>query len=102
MNNSATKLGSIMLGKYPDLVEVDENGKFIYKVSVTVDGTWQKRGHTSKVGVVFVIAVLTGEVLEFAISVYRIKITLQLNMIAQLIIPGLLIKWKLKVPRRYF
>ena len=68
MNNSATKLGSIMLAKYPDLVEVDENGKFIYKVSVTVDGTWQKRGHTSKVGVVFVIAVLTGEVLDYAVK----------------------------------
>ena len=59
LNNSATKLVDIMLAKYPDLVEVDENEKLIYKVSVTVDGTWQKRGHTSKVGVVFVISVPT-------------------------------------------
>ena len=32
-------------------------------VSVTVDWTWQKRGHSSKIGVVFIISVDTGEIL---------------------------------------
>ena len=35
---------------------------------VTVDCTWQRRGHTSKIGVVFVISVPTGEVLDFAVK----------------------------------
>jgi len=34
------------------------------KVAVTVDGTWQKRGHSSKIGVVFVISMAAGEILE--------------------------------------
>ena len=33
-----------------------------------VDGTWQKRGHTSKIGVVFVICVQTGEVLDYSVK----------------------------------
>ena len=36
--------------------------------SVTVDGTWQKRGHTSKIGVVFAISVDTGEILDYEIK----------------------------------
>ena len=38
--------------------------KKVAKVAVTVDGTWQRRGHTSKIGVVFIISVETGEVLD--------------------------------------
>ena len=37
-------------------------------VAVTVDGIWQKRGHTSKIGVIFIISVLTGEVLDFLVK----------------------------------
>ncbi|XP_065051289.1 uncharacterized protein LOC135680963 [Rhopilema esculentum] len=37
-------------------------------VAVTVDGTWQKRGHSSRVGVVFVISVRTGQVLDYVIK----------------------------------
>ena len=40
----------------------------IAKVSVTVDGTWQKRGHSSKIGIVFVISVRTGEVLDYIVK----------------------------------
>lgn len=34
------------------------------RVAVTVDGTCQKRGHNSKNGVVFVISIQTGEILD--------------------------------------
>ena len=54
--------------KHPNSIE-DENGTELAKVAVSVDGTWQKRGHSSKIGVVFVISVATGEILEFAMSV---------------------------------
>ena len=40
----------------------------IGNVAVTVDGTWQKRGHTSKISVVFVMSVVTGEVLDYAVK----------------------------------
>ena len=33
-------------------------------IITSVDGTWQRRGHNSKTGVVFVISILTGEVLD--------------------------------------
>lgn len=37
-------------------------------MAVTVDGTWQRRGHASKIGVVFVISVRTGEVLDYVVK----------------------------------
>ena len=37
-------------------------------VAVSVDGTWQKRGHCSKTGVVFVISIRTGEVLDYELK----------------------------------
>ena len=40
----------------------------IAKVSVTVDGTWQKRGHSFKIGIVFVISVRPGEVLDYIVK----------------------------------
>lgn len=35
------------------------NKKQVAKVTVTVDGTWQKRGHKSKIAVVFILPVDT-------------------------------------------
>ena len=43
---------------------VNINNKPVAKVAVTVDGTWQKRGHNSKIDVVFILSVDTGEVLD--------------------------------------
>ena len=40
----------------------------VAEVAVTVDGTWQKRGHSSKIGVVFIISVLTGEILDYEVK----------------------------------
>ena len=67
MQNSALKLSKIMLADHPEKVEVN-NDKMIFSVAVTVDGTWQRRGHCSKIGVVFVISVLTGEVLDYSVK----------------------------------
>ena len=36
--------------------------------AVSVDGTWQKRGHCSKTGVVFVMSVDTGEVIDYELK----------------------------------
>ena len=47
---------------------VNINNKQIAKVAVTVDGTWQKRGHNSRIGVVFILSVDTGEVLDVMVK----------------------------------
>lgn len=38
-----------------DMVDID--GHAVAKVAVTIDGTWQKRGHSSKIGVIFAVSV---------------------------------------------
>jgi hypothetical protein len=49
--------------------DMEEDGEdTIACVSVTVDGTWQKRGHSSKIGVVFIISVETGEILDYEVK----------------------------------
>ena len=40
----------------------------IAKVAVTVDDTWQRLGNCSKIGVVFVISVITGEVIDYVVK----------------------------------
>ena len=35
---------------------------------MSIDGTWQRRSHTSKFGVVFVISIVTGEVLDYELK----------------------------------
>lgn len=57
-----------MLESEPENVHVNENGDMIADVAVTLDGTWQRRGHTSKIGVTFILSVLTGEVLDFSVK----------------------------------
>ena len=44
------------------------DGVIIANVDVSVDGTWQRRGHNSKTGVVFIISILTGEVLDYEVK----------------------------------
>ena len=43
------------------------NGHTATKVAVSIDGTWQKRGHSSKIGVVFAVSVRTGEILDYEV-----------------------------------
>ena len=46
--------------KNPEDIDIQVDG--------TMLGTWQKRGHSSKHGVVFLISVETGEVLDFCVK----------------------------------
>ena len=67
MNDAAKRLISM---QFPDNINNDDDGsnQNIANVEVSVDGTWQRRGHCSKIGVVFVIAIKTGEVLDYKIK----------------------------------
>ena len=47
-------------------VEID--GHSVTKVAVSIDGTWQKRGHSSRIGVLFVISVMTREILDYEVK----------------------------------
>ena len=65
--DAARRLFDVTKNQHPDSIEND-NGTDVAAVAVTVDGTWQKRGHSSKVGVVFVISVSTGEILDYEVK----------------------------------
>ena len=67
MNDAAKRLISM---QFPDNINNDDDGsnQNIADVEVSVDSTWQRRGHCSKIGVVFVIAIQTGEVLDYEIK----------------------------------
>ena len=45
---------------------INDKGKWVANVGVT-DAMWQKRGHSSKISIVFVISVDTGEILAYEI-----------------------------------
>ena len=68
MWESAERLRQIVEEEEPSKVQVLKDGKKGAKVAVTVNGTWQKRGHSSRVGVVFVISVRTGQVLDYSLK----------------------------------
>ena len=68
MKEAADRLKYVTLEEEPENIECDKDGNIIAHVAVTVDGTWQKRGHSSKIGVVFVISVRTGEVLDYIVK----------------------------------
>ena len=67
MKDAASRLIEKTEVEVPQKVREGENGDKIAEVGVTVDGSWQKRGHTSKIGVVFLLSVLTGEVLDYEV-----------------------------------
>ena len=47
---------------------ININNKQVAKVAVIVDCTWQKRGHNSKFGVIFILSVDTCEVLDVIVK----------------------------------
>ena len=62
MKDASERLRKKISAEQPDN---NESGEIdIANVAVTVDGTWQKKGHSSKIGVIFVISVDTGEILD--------------------------------------
>ena len=68
LDRAAKSLFDITAKKNPENIVADSEGDKFAKVAVTVDGTWMKRGHQSKLGVVFVQSVETGEVLDYAVK----------------------------------
>ena len=67
MKEAAERLWEKVSIEWPDDIE-EEGEEKVAHVSVTVDGTWQKRGNSSKIGVVFVISVETGEILDYEVK----------------------------------
>ena len=65
MNGAAERMRNKMLKEEPD--QIEDGGDIIACVPVTVDATWQKSGHSSKLGIVFVISVDTGEILDYEV-----------------------------------
>ena len=68
MRDAAVRLLQIIKMEDPENVREVADGRIIANVAVTVDGTWQRRGHSSKNGVVFVLSVRTGEVLDYVVK----------------------------------
>ena len=68
MKEAAERLVEIVKSESPDKIENRPDGKYVTDVSVTVDGTWQRRGHDYKTGVIFVISVRTGEILDYVVK----------------------------------
>ena len=68
--NAARKLILLMQKENPESVTMLEllDKKIVADVAVSVDGTWQKRGHSSRIGVVFILSIDTGEVLDYVIK----------------------------------
>ena len=67
LDKAADTLHQITSEKNPENM-VEYNNELYAKVGVSVDGTWMKRGHQSKLGVVFVQSVETGEVLDYTVK----------------------------------
>ena len=65
MKDAAKRICDIILRKNPNAGKEDVDGAI--SVAVSVDGTWQKRGYSSKFGVVLAILVDTGEVVDFEV-----------------------------------
>ena len=68
VRESANRLRNIIAKEEPKNIEIDEKGNVIAKILVSVDGNWQKHGHVSKKGIVFVISVRTGEILDYIVK----------------------------------
>ena len=66
MCDAAEHLRGILCAEDPTILNDDPDQAV--SCAVTVDGTWQKRGHTSKIGVVFVLSVVTGEILDYQVK----------------------------------
>ena len=67
MKDAGVRLFNHMKTGEPDKIKSTKFGDLAY-VPVTVDGTWQKRGHSSKTGVIFVLSVHTGEILDYELK----------------------------------
>ena len=60
---------SLCVDEYPEDTFVSDNCVIGANMVVSIDGTWQKRGHNTQTGVVFAISIITGEVLDCELKV---------------------------------
>ncbi len=65
MNDAAKRIRKIVLEQNPNADKEDDHGAI--SVAVSLDGTWQKRGYSSKFGIVVVVLVDTGEVVDYEV-----------------------------------
>ena len=65
MKDAAKRIRKRVLGQSPNADKQDEDGAI--SVAVSLDGTWQRRGYSSRYGVVVAILVDTGEVVDFEV-----------------------------------
>ena len=69
MKEAADRTISFALEDNPDEgIEISSSGDLIGRIALSVDGTWQKRGHSSKTVIVFAMSVDTGEVLDYQVK----------------------------------
>ena len=65
MKEAASRIRKLVLDKNPHAGKIDPDGAI--PVAVSIDGTWHKRGYSSKYGVVVAILVDTGEVIDYEV-----------------------------------
>ena len=65
MKEAAKRIREKILNSKPDADQGDKDGAI--PVAVSIDGTWHKRGYSSKYGVVLAVLVDTGEVVDFEV-----------------------------------
>ena len=63
MLSAVSRAKTAALTKEPLLIR--EDADCAVPVAISIDGTWQRRGYSSRYGAVFVISVDTGEVLDY-------------------------------------
>ena len=56
MHDASQRLLNVIMDEEPENIEIINN-KMVATVAVSIDGTWQRRGHCSKNGVVFLITI---------------------------------------------
>ena len=113
MKSAAQRLIDIIMEKHPDKIDIQNDVTALANIAVSIDGTCQRRGHASKHGVIFLISVETGEVLDYSVKTLychectrhkKTKQTLKttkigmkdINLIVQLIIKAIQVLWSAK------
>ena len=113
MKEAADRLKKLVLDEEPENIELSPAGDMIAQVAVSVDGTWQRTSHCSKIGVVFVQVRLSTTLLKVYVVILAAakKIKVQVNMDSgtrntkqhvKLIILVVQIVWKKLVLLKYF
>ena len=66
MHDASQRLFNVIMDEEPENIAIINN-KMVAAVAVSIDGTWQRRGHCSKNRVVFLISIVTGEVIDYEV-----------------------------------